>query len=183
MLKGVAMGCADLIPGVSGGSVALITGIYEQLINSIRSFDQKALGMLIRFKIKELWKHIDGQFLIQIFSGLLISVFSFARFFAYLLENYAIPLWSFFFGLILASSLYILKPEKSYINLFFIATGAILALAITSLNPLVTPEKPWFIFLCGAIANMRYDSPRDFRLFYLDTAGKVRVHLKCNKVT
>ena len=150
--KGTAMGCADLIPGVSGGTIALITGIYEELINSINSIDAKALQLLLQLKIKELWQHVNGLFLIHVFAGMLISIFSLSGLFTYLLENHSIPLWSFFFGLILVSAFFVM-PEKRNIQTFlFLILGVAAAYSVTSLNPSGTPDQFWFIFISGAIA-------------------------------
>ena len=94
-LKGVSMGGADVIPGVSGGTIAFITGIYEELINSIKSIDGKALRMLLRFQLAAFWKHINGNFLATVLAGILTSLLSLARLMTYLLENHPIAIWSF----------------------------------------------------------------------------------------
>lgn len=146
------MGSADLIPGVSGGTVALITGIYEELINSIRSFDGRALRYLLAFRIKELWGHVNGLFLLHVGSGILISAFSLANLMTYLLENQPIPLWSFFFGLILVSVFLVMPRDKSVENYAAFAAGALSAYFITSMSPAETTNDLWFIVLSGAIA-------------------------------
>ena len=107
-LKGIAMGAADVIPGVSGGTIAFMTGIYEELIFSLKSIDLNSLSLLFKGDIKGFWKAINGNFLVAVFSGVLVSIFTLARLMQYLLLNHPIPLWSFFFGLIVASALFIL---------------------------------------------------------------------------
>ena len=97
-LRGIAMGTADVIPGVSGGTIAFITGIYEELLRSIKSIDFKAISLIFKGKFADFWKQINGNFLISVFSGILISVFSLAKLMQYLLEYHPIPLWSFFWG-------------------------------------------------------------------------------------
>lgn len=152
LLKGMAMGGADVIPGVSGGTIALITGIYEELIDSIKSVDGKALKLLLAFRIKELWARINGSFLVTVFAGVLISIFSLAKLITYLLEYEPIILWSFFFGLILVSAFYVMPRARNKAAYLFILIGVLTAYTITTLSPTSTPEAYWFIFLSGAIA-------------------------------
>ena len=95
-VKGVAMGGADVVPGVCGGTIAFITGIYEELLDSINAIDLKSLKLLTSFKLKQFWKVINGNFLLSLFSGILISLFSLAKLISYLIEFYPIQLWSFF---------------------------------------------------------------------------------------
>ena len=152
--KGACMGAADVIPGVSGGTIAFIMGIYGELLNSIKSINGEAFRLFFSGKFVAFWKHINGTFLASLFAGILISVFSLARLMKYLLEFHPIPLWSFFFGLILASAVYILKGLDKWniqniISLLVgVATGAFICLA----SPGQTPDELWFIFLSGAIA-------------------------------
>jgi len=152
--KGACMGAADVIPGVSGGTIAFIMGIYGELLNSIKSINGEAFRFFFSGKFAPFWKHVNGTFLASLFAGILISVFSLARLMKYLLEFHPIPLWSFFFGLILASAVYILKGLDKWniqniISLLVgVATGAFICLA----SPGQTPDELWFIFLSGAIA-------------------------------
>jgi putative membrane protein len=95
-LKGMSMGAADVVPGVSGGSIALIAGIYQKLLDSIKSIDKTALGFLFKFEIKSLWEHINGGFLFTLLAGILTSIFSLSKVITYLMDNHPIPLWSFF---------------------------------------------------------------------------------------
>ena len=111
-IKGIAMGAADVVPGVSGGTIAFMTGIYKELIDSLKSIDHIALKKLLNGNLKEFWKHINGSFLVAVFSGVLFSIFTLARLMQYLLTNHPVQIWSFFFGLILASAIYILKDLK-----------------------------------------------------------------------
>lgn len=146
------MGCADLIPGVSGGTIALITGIYEELINSIRSLDGEALKLAGRLKLKDLWNHVNGTFLLHVLTGILVSIFSLSRLITYLLENEPIALWSFFFGLILISAFYVMPAKKDLTVGLFVVLGAVLAYVITAMGSSSTPDGLWFVFVSGAIA-------------------------------
>lgn len=151
-LKGMAMGGADVIPGVSGGTVALISGIYEELIGSIRAVDLIALKLIISGQFKAFWQRINGAFLINVFAGVAVSIFSLAKLITWLLATHPIPVWSFFFGLILVSAFYVIPKERSWLNYSMVAVGAILAYVVTALSPANTPEALWFVFLSGAIA-------------------------------
>ncbi|MEM8893414.1 MAG: DUF368 domain-containing protein [Bacteroidota bacterium] len=154
VLKGAAMGGADVIPGVSGGTIAFITGIYEELIDSIKSVDAKALKLIRSFKIPELWSHINGSFLISILGGILISVFSLARLVTYFMVNHPIQLWSFFFGLIIISALMVAKEIKqwNFASISALLAGVVIAYLITSATPSSTPDGLFFVFLSGMIA-------------------------------
>lgn len=153
-LKGIAMGAADVIPGVSGGTIAFMTGIYEELIFSLKSIDLKSLKLLFTGDIKGFWKAINGNFLVSVFSGVLVSIFTLARLMHYLLDTHPIPLWSFFFGLIIASALFILRDiEKwkiSYVITLFV--GIAIAVCISLVSPSETTNAWWFIFVSGMIA-------------------------------
>lgn len=153
-IKGMCMGAADVIPGVSGGTIAFMTGIYETLIDSINSINGHALKLLYTGKFKELWKHINGSFLLSLFIGILISVLSLAKAMQYLLENHPTQTWSFFFGLIVASSIIILKGIKGWKikDIITLILGIGLGVLICTLSPTQTPDDLWFIFISGAIA-------------------------------
>lgn len=152
--KGICMGAADVIPGVSGGTIAFIMGIYAELLDSIKSVNGEALKLLLKGKIGAFWKHINGTFLASLFAGILISVFSLAKLMKYLLEFHPVPLWSFFFGLILASAVYILKglDKWSIRNIISLLVGVAIGAFICLASPGQTPDALWFIFLSGAIA-------------------------------
>jgi putative membrane protein len=148
------MGGADVIPGVSGGTVAFITGIYEELINSIKSIDLDAAKLLLRFEIANFWKRINGSFLICVLAGIVTSLLSLSRLMTYLLDTYPIPVWSFFFGLILISSPLILRDIKKWnvATVLSFLVGIVAAYMITVLSPTETPTNLFFIFGCGALA-------------------------------
>ncbi len=152
--KGICMGAADVIPGVSGGTIAFLMGIYEELINSIKSVNLTSLKLLLSGRIAEFWKAVNGTFLLSVFLGVLISIFSLARLMQYLLVHEPIPLWSFFFGLILASSVFVLKEIDKWnlCNILSLLIGIAAASYICLVSPSQTPEAYWFIFLSGAIA-------------------------------
>ena len=154
-LKGMAMGAADVVPGVSGGTIAFISGIYEELLNSISSFNFSLINVFKNEGFKKVWKMVNGRFLLALFIGICISVLSLAKLIENLLENHPILIWSFFFGLVLASIIYIAKQIKiwnikCYLYLIF---GLIFAYYITTLNPVISQNaSPWFLFLAGMIA-------------------------------
>lgn len=154
VIKGVAMGAADVIPGVSGGTIAFITGIYEELLGSIKNIDLKALKLLFTGKFGAFWSKINGNFLLAVVAGIGISVFSLAKVMTWLLEHHPIPLWSFFFGLIVASTFLVAKDVTKWnaVNILGALAGAAAAYTITALSPASTPDAGWFIVLSGAIA-------------------------------
>jgi putative membrane protein len=143
-----------VVPGVSGGTIAFITGIYEELVFSIKSIDLKALKYLFTGKWKSFWNKINGSFLLAVFAGIFIAVISLAKVLEYLLENHPILIWSFFFGLILASSYVVSrKIEKwEYPKIVALVGGIGIAFYITSVTPTTTTDAPWFIFLSGSLA-------------------------------
>ena len=153
-VKGICMGAADVIPGVSGGTIAFMTGIYEDLVGSINAINAKAVKLLFTGKIGQFWKHINGNFLFSLIAGILISILSLAKLMQYLLNNQPIQTWAFFFGLIVASSIFILRGVKKwkikdYVMLFL---GIVLGVVVCTLSPTETPDGLWFILICGAIA-------------------------------
>ncbi|MTI22244.1 DUF368 domain-containing protein [Fulvivirga sp. RKSG066] len=173
-LKGVGMGGADVVPGVSGGTVAFITGIYEELLDSIKAVDIEAFKLLFSFKLKEFWEKINGSFLLPLFLGILTSVFSLASLMHYLLNNHPISVWSFFFGLIIVSSILVLRETKKWhiINVIAIIAGTAIAYFITEATPTTTPDSYWFVFLAGAIAICAMILPGISGAFILLILGK-----------
>jgi len=154
LLKGMGMGASDVVPGVSGGTIAFITGIYEELINSIKSVDLKSLRLLFSLKLKDFWKEVNGNFLLTVFLGIMISVFTLANFLEYLLINHPVYIWSFFFGLVVASAIVILKDIQTWnfiTGLSFIA-GLGIAYWITTISPAQSTTENWFVFLSGSLA-------------------------------
>ncbi|MCF8364621.1 MAG: DUF368 domain-containing protein [Bacteroidales bacterium] len=153
-IKGMAMGAADVVPGVSGGTIAFITGIYEELINSIQSINYKSLKLLFTGKIMAFTKAVNLYFLLALVSGIGISVFSLAKLLQYILEKYPELIWSFFFGLIVASAIYVAKQIKIWniSTVISLAAGIVVAYIITEITPAETTEAYWFIFISGAIA-------------------------------
>jgi putative membrane protein len=148
------MGAANVIPGVSGGTIALITGVFERLINAIKSFNIVAIRLLFKGKIKELIKHVDLWFLISVFSGMVISIISLAKVLKYLFESYPVFIWSFFFGLILASVFYVGKTIQKVnfgVVLFFII-GTALAVSITVMEPAAQNDSFFYLIICGVVA-------------------------------
>jgi putative membrane protein len=153
-LKGLAMGAADVVPGVSGGTIAFITGIYQELIGSIKSVNGQALAKLFKGRFKEFWNHINGSFLIVLFTGIIVSFISLAKVVTYLLDNHPILVWSFFFGLIVASAWLIGKSVKKWnpVKILGLIAGSCIAYFITVISPAEANETYWYTFLSGAIA-------------------------------
>jgi putative membrane protein len=154
ILKGALMGAANVIPGVSGGTMALLTGIFEKLINAVKSFDIKAVKLGCTFKFKELFEHIDIKFLSAIGIGVSASILTFARILEYLFENQPLYIWSFFFGLILASVYFVGKTissrSTSVLTLFILGTA--IAASIAFMEPAAENGSIPYLLLCGAVA-------------------------------
>ncbi len=151
--KGLGMGVANVIPGVSGGTIALITGIYEELINSLKSLDKKAVKYLLSFKIKKLISYTNFYFLCAVFSGSIVSVFTIAILFKYLFNNYPILIWSFFFGLILASIIFVGKRVKKWNlqSLITLIAGTCIAFSLNYVTPATENSNLFFVFICGIV--------------------------------
>jgi len=152
--KAFCMGVADLIPGVSGGTIAFITGIYEGLLDAVGSVNKRSLSALARLDFLSVISIIHIRFLIPLVCGMLIAIFSLARVMHYLIVHQPIPTWACFFGLIAASIVVIFKTLDepfSPKNMIFLAIGAVFAYMIVNLIPVSTPTAPWFIYLCGVI--------------------------------
>ncbi len=148
------MGVADAVPGVSGGTVAFITGVYQELLHSITEIDIEAMRLLIKFEFASFWKKINGNFLTALAAGIVTSLFSLARLITYLLEHHSIPIRSLFFGLILISAPLVLREIKKWdvsVVLSFIF-GVAIAYAITLLSPAHSSETLIFIFFAGILA-------------------------------
>jgi putative membrane protein len=153
-LKGIAMGMAEVVPGVSGGTIAFITGIYERLINAVKSFDPYLLKQLLRFRIREAFRHVDGGFLAILLVGMLVGLVVGVFGISHLLENYPEELWGFFFGLILASVLYVGRRVTSWSTwrVVLIVASAVATYFITSLTPAEGSGNLLYVFMCGTIA-------------------------------
>ncbi len=152
--KGMMMGAADVVPGVSGGTIAFMTGIYEELINSLKQFGPEAVKVLFSQGVKAAWQHVNGTFLLILLSGIVLSLATLSRVVLFWLAEYPELLWSFFFGLILASvwSLcrHIERWDSNALSLF--AAGTVAAYMVTSLSPTTVEVTPWFVVVSGAIA-------------------------------
>lgn len=153
-LKGAAMGAANVIPGVSGGTIAFITGIYERLLLAIKSFNPKALQFLMKRQWKDFAQYTDLQFLIPLMAGIAISILSLAKFLEYLFNNYPTLLWAFFFGLILASVWFVGKQVKNWNTSTIIALviGTAIAIGVSLLSPADSNDSFFYVFICGIVA-------------------------------
>lgn len=153
-VKGACMGAADVIPGVSGGTIAFIMGIYDEFVGSIASINSEAVRKLFKGEFRAFWKHINGNFLLSLVIGIGVSVITLAGLMQILLNDYPIQTWAFFFGLIVASSIFILRGISGWKvrEALFLVVGVILGIVVCTLSPTQTPDGLWFIFLSGAIA-------------------------------
>lgn len=174
LLKGMGMGAADVVPGVSGGTIAFIVGIYEELIDSIKSINAASLKMLFTGKVAAFWKAINANFLFSIVGGIAISIFSLAKLITWLLTDHPVLVWSFFFGLVLASTWFVSKDIKKWDwkTILSFVIGAVVAFYITVATPAETPSNLFFIFLCGAIAICAMILPGISGSFILVLLGK-----------
>ena len=152
-LKGMLMGAADLVPGVSGGTLALITGIYKELLQSINSVSLSTLKTLKQEGFKVFWKKLNGSFLIAVFGGILSSILLLSRLLEWLIENEPLGLWSFFFGLLIASIIYLFRSELAITisNLLYLGFGAIISYLVTQLSGGENQSSLWYLFLSGFI--------------------------------
>ena len=153
-LKGVFMGIAEIIPGVSGGTIAFITGIYEELINSIKSVDGNSIKLLLSLKFSLFWKQINGTFLLTLLMGMLTSILALSRVIVFLIDQHPFKIWGFFFGLIIASAIVIFYQVKTLNSKVVVSTliGLMVSSYIALEAPSSTPNSNLFIFISGAIA-------------------------------
>ncbi|MBW2116415.1 MAG: DUF368 domain-containing protein [Deltaproteobacteria bacterium] len=172
--KGFCMGASDVVPGVSGGTMAFILGIYEELINAIKSFDLKALQLLITLKFRALPDHVSWQFLLSVGIGILTAVFSLSKVLSWLLHNQPVLIWSFFLGLILASVESVSRRTQAWRAPVWVSLigGTAGAYFLVGLVPVSTPNDPWFLILSGAIAICAMILPGISGSFILVLLGK-----------
>jgi putative membrane protein len=173
-VKGFCMGAADVVPGVSGGTMAFILGIYEELITSIKSFDLIFLKRLFSFRVKDAFNHASWRFLMAIGAGILLAIFTLARMLSWLLHNHPVLIWSFFFGLIVASLFTVSKHLKKWTPsiIVWIGLGTLCTYLLVGMVPARTPETLWFLFMSGAIAICAMILPGISGAFILVLLGK-----------
>jgi putative membrane protein len=154
ILKGMAMGLAEIIPGVSGGTIAFITGIYERLLNAIKAWNPGSFKLLFSGKFRSFWTAIDGWFLSSLLLGMAIGMVTGVFAVTWLMEHYLEPLWGFFFGLIIASAILIIRQIHQWdlLRVILLLAGIAFAVLIISINPSEGSHAYWFIFLSGLIA-------------------------------
>jgi len=174
ILRGMGMGAADVVPGVSGGTIAFITGIYEELINSIKGINLNAIKLFFTGRWIAFWKQINGNFLLAVFAGIFISVLSLAKVLEYLLEHQPILIWSFFFGLVLASSYVVSRKITNwkYPKIIALVGGIGIAFYITSVTPTTTTDASWFVIFSGGLASCAMILPGISGSFILLLLGK-----------
>ena len=154
VFKGMAMGAADVVPGVSGGTIAFISGVYEELIATLNSINLNSLKTLKLQGVSATWKRINGNFLLALFGGILLSILSLSKLVAWLLHEEPVLLWAFFFGLVLASIIFVLKKINQWNSAVFLGLilGGVFAYQLTQLNALGNSNSNWYLFFSGAIA-------------------------------
>ncbi|MBW1965398.1 MAG: DUF368 domain-containing protein [Deltaproteobacteria bacterium] len=173
-IKGFCMGASDVVPGVSGGTMAFILGIYKELIESIRSFDLAFLRLLFSLKLSDALNQVSWRFLMAVGMGILLAIFSLARILSWLLQNQPILIWSFFFGLIIASLCTVSRYLEKWTPSIFawVGLGAAFTYFLVGLVPSSTPDTPWFLFMSGAIAICAMILPGISGAFILVLLGK-----------
>ena len=178
--KGFCMGAADVVPGVSGGTMAFILGIYEELINAIRSFDLESLKLAVSGKIRDFMDHTHWRFLLALGCGILLAVFSLSKALSWLLQNQPVLIWSFFLGLILASVVTVSKRVKSWkpLTWFTLLAGLAGIYVLVGLVPGATPNDLWFLFISGAVAICAMILPGISGSFILVLLGKYQYILE-----
>lgn len=154
ILKGLGMGAANKVPGVSGGVVAFVAGFYEEFIYSLKKVNAKAFKLLINKRFKSFYNYINGRFLSLLFFGMIVSYFSVSKVLDYLIKHYELFVWSVFFGMIIGSIYYINKDFKdwNYKTYTSLAIGIVLGASISFLNPAKENDNLWFVFFCGIIS-------------------------------
>lgn len=173
-IKGYCMGAADVVPGVSGGTMAFILGIYEELVKSIRSFDLAFIKLLVSGDIRQAVSHVNLRFLVALFSGILLAIVTLSKLISWLLHTHPVFIWAFFFGLVLASVFIVFKRIETWtvpraLAVFFGAVGAYI---IVGLVPMQTSNAAWFVFLSGAVAICAMILPGISGSFILVLLGK-----------
>ena len=154
LIKGILMGTANKIPGVSGGLVAMAIGFYEELIFSLKRFDKTALKYLLKAEMKDFFKYVNGKFLVLILSGIVISYFSTSKILEVLLNNFEIYVWSLFFGLVIGTIFHLrsIIELKKFKNICFIVIGASIGIFLSFANPAQENDNLYFVFICGIIS-------------------------------
>jgi putative membrane protein len=152
-LKGLAMGAANKVPGVSGGTVSFVLGFYEELIYSFRKINFIAFKLLINFRFKSFYSYVNGSFLLLVMGGSIFSYFSISLVLDYFLQYYELYVWSWFFGMIIGSVYYIGKDFGKWnsANTISLILGISVGLGISFLNPARENDNLWFVFICGII--------------------------------
>ncbi|WP_097357330.1 DUF368 domain-containing protein [Candidatus Enterovibrio escicola] len=152
--KGMAMGAADVVPGVSGGTIAFIMGIYDPLLESIRRINPSLISKWNKEGIYVVWTHINGTFLCSLLAGILTAILTLAKVVSYALTEHPIVIWSFFFGLVIASTILMIKQVRNWsiIEILLVVTGAVFAYVITVANPITLEFTLLAVFFSGLIA-------------------------------
>ena len=178
--KGFCMGAADVVPGVSGGTMAFIMGIYEELIDAIRSFDLTGLRLIFSVQLRKFLEYTHWRFLLPLVFGILLAVFSLSRVLSWLLQNQPVLIWSFFLGLILASVVTVSRRVENWLPLTWcsLLAGLVGIYLLVGLVPGATPDSYWFLFVSGAVAICAMILPGISGSFILVLMGKYQYILE-----
>ena len=178
--KGFCMGAADVVPGVSGGTMAFIMGIYEELIDAIRSFDLTGLRLIFSAQLRKFLEYTHWRFLLPLVFGILLAVFSLSRVLSWLLQNQPVLIWSFFLGLILASVVTVSRRVENWLPLTWcsLLAGLVGIYLLVGLVPGATPDSYWFLFVSGAVAICAMILPGISGSFILVLMGKYQYILE-----
>ena len=174
-LKGFGMGAANVVPGVSGGTIALLTGIYSDIVDALSALtDKQTWQDLLHGRFKAFWTRVHGPFLLALFVGLVVSIFSLAKLMTWALGHYPVLTWAFFFGLIIASAFYMLRDIKEWKlrDVLLTIGGVALGILVCTLSPTQTPDSMWFLFICGAVSVCTMILPGVSGSFVLIIMGK-----------
>jgi putative membrane protein len=179
-LKGIVMGAADVVPGVSGGTIAFVTGIYTRLLDALKTLHPLSLAIWYHDGFSAFWRAIDGRFLLTLFAGIIVSILSLAKVIHYMLDVYPIPVWSFFFGLVLASILYLVRQVDIWRSpqVMAIIIGTLIAITLSILRPAQLPETWWMMMFAGFIAICAMILPGISGSFILLLMGMYGVFIK-----
>ena len=154
VIKGLGMGAANKVPGVSGGVVAFVAGFYEEFIHSLQKVNKTAFKLLLAGRFKSFYHYVNGRFLSLLFFGMIVSYFSVSKLLDYFIKHYELYVWSLFFGMIIGSIYYINKDFKirNFKTVMAMIIGAIIGISISFLDPARENDNLWFVFFCGIIS-------------------------------
>jgi putative membrane protein len=179
--RGYCMGAADVVPGVSGGTMAFILGIYEELLDAIRAVDLKFIRLLLTFRLRQAFNDFPWKFVLSLVIGIITAILTLARSLSWALEHHPTLVWSFFFGLVLASVFVVRKRVVRWNlgSLLVTALAAFSAYLLVGMVPVETPDAPWFLFPQWSYRHQRHDPSRHFGGFHPGASWEISIHVGC----